>query len=337
MLAYVMEGPDRGSVQEVPDPEVGDHDALVEMVACGICSSTDKMLRLGTFRGGVGYPSILGHESVGRVVKVGARVRHIETGTLVTRASAYRPGLGPAGMQLHWGGFAELGVVTDWRALREDEPSRTVSPAFSQVYFPATADPGTIALAISLSETFSVICPVPVLGRKVGVVGTGIAGLSFVAYAKLLGAATVVAVGRRPERLDLSRRLGADIALPAVDDEPEVVAAELGGLDVVFEASGAAAMVGRAYRWLRSGGREVVYSAPADLAALDLMAGPRDATVTVASTDEAAVLPGVVRMVEGGVLDREAFLTHRYPLAEITTAFADIARGDVVKAVVAFT
>ncbi len=337
MLAYVMDGPDRGSVQEVPDPRIGQYDALVEMVACGICSSTDKMLRLGTFRGGVGYPSILGHESVGRVVEVGSRVRHISAGTLVTRASAYRPGNAPAGMQMHWGGFAELGVVTDWRALQEDEPSHAGTPSFSQVFFPSTADPENVAVAISFSETFSVICPVPVLGRKVGVVGTGIAGLSFVAYAKLLGATTVLAVGRRPGRLDLAERLGADITALESGEEPEAVAADLGGLDIVFEASGAAAMVGRAYGWLRPGGREVVYSAPEDLAALDLMAGPRDATVTVASTDEAAVLPGVVRMVEGGVLDREAFLSHRYPLKEIATAFSEIARGDVVKAVVTFT
>lgn len=337
MLAYVMEGPGKGTVAEVPDPEIGDHDALVEMVACGICSSTDKMLRLGTFRGGVDYPSVLGHESVGRVVKRGSRVRHIEVGALVTRASAYRPGRTPNGLQQHWGGLAEFGVVTDWQALQEDQPAQPASPTFSQVFFPPATDPESVALGISFSETFSVICPVPVLRRKVGVVGTGIAGLSFVAYAKLLGAGMVMVVGRRPERLELARRLGADIAVLESDGRPEAVAGDLGGLDVVFEASGAAAMVGRAYGWLRRGGREVVYSAPEDLAALDLMTGPRDATVTVASTDESAVLPGVVRMVDGGVLDKDAFLTHRYPLTDITTAFSDIARGDVVKAVVTFS
>ena len=117
MLAYVMGGPGKGSVTEVPDPEIGDHDALVEMVACGICSSTDKMLRLGTFRGGVGYPSILGHESVGRVVKRGSRVRHIEVGSLVTRASAYPPGRAPDPPKPNsiitgTGPFASAGVVS---------------------------------------------------------------------------------------------------------------------------------------------------------------------------------------------------------------------------------
>jgi Zn-dependent alcohol dehydrogenase len=42
-------------------------------------------------------------------------------------------------------------------------------------------------------------------------------------------------------------------------------------------------------------------------------------------------------MVDGGILDKNAFLTHRYPLTEITSAFSEIARGDVVKAVVAFS
>ena len=69
-----MDGPGRGSVV-VPDSRVGDYDAEVGMLWYGVCSSTDKMLCAGTFRGALSYPSVLGHESVGRVTAVGSGMR----------------------------------------------------------------------------------------------------------------------------------------------------------------------------------------------------------------------------------------------------------------------
>jgi 2-desacetyl-2-hydroxyethyl bacteriochlorophyllide A dehydrogenase len=329
MRAWVMTGVDQGGVTDAPDPEYGDYDAEIEMLVCGICSSTDKMLRRGTFRMGVTYPSILGHESVGRVVRVGDRVRGMAVGDLVTRPSAYRPAVAP--LDPYWGGFAERGVVTDWAAAREDGVELG-SPRADQVVLPGSTDPALASLAISLSETYSVAVRHDLLGKTVAVIGTGIAGLSFVIYAKLLGAATVLAVGRRTERLALATDLGADVV--ALADDAEATAAGLGGVDVVFEASGQAAMTAAGYRWVASGGKVVVYSAPDTPAEIDLFTGPRDVELTVASTHEAAVLAQMVRLVETGAIDASAFLTHRYAFDDMPRAFDEIAHGDVVKAVV---
>lgn len=332
MLAYVMEGPGRGGVREVPEPAAGDYDAMVEMLACGVCSSTDKMLRMGTFSLGVSFPSILGHESVGRVVKVGERVQNFKPGDLITRPGAYVPDDAP--LDLYWGGFAERGVVTDWSALVTDGQTGNRAARSDQVRLPTSTDPVAASLSISLSETFSVVVRHDLLGRNVAVVGTGIAGLSMISYAKLLGAARVVAVGRRKERLELARAVGADEALLGVDARR--AAADLGGFDVVFEASGQADMAAAGFGWLKPGGQCVVYSAPDTPAAVDLFASPRDATLSVASTAEASVLPGILRLVETGALDLDTFVTHRYPFADIDRAFADIANGSVVKAMITF-
>lgn len=332
MRAYVMEAPGRGSIQQVPEPEMGDYDVLVEMIACGVCSSTDKMLRMGTFRAGVTYPSVLGHESVGRVVAMGDRVRNFTVGDLVTRPSAYRPDIAP--LDQYWGGFAERGVVTDTRAVIEDHAEDGYRLRHDQVHLPPSADPQLASLSISLSETFSVAVRHDVLGKRVAVVGTGIAGLSFVAYARLLGASTVLAVGRRESRLELARRLGADVT--ALSADAADVVRELGGIDVVFEASGQSSAIAEAYAWVSPGGTVVVYSAPDTPAEFDLFTGPRDVALTVASTHEADVLPGMARLVDTGAIDASVFLTHRYPFGRITDAFDDIAHGDVVKAMVTF-
>jgi L-iditol 2-dehydrogenase len=327
MRAYVMDGPGGGGVVEVPDPRIGDYDAEVDVLWCGVCSSTDRMLRAGTFRGGVSYPSILGHESVGRVTAVGSGVRHLAVGDLVTRPAAYPPESAPLAM--HWGGFAERGVVRDLRAEAEDRGTAVAATPWVRLE-PGT-DPQSAALAISLSETFSVICREDLVGATVVVVGTGVAGLSLMRFASLLGAARVIGVGRRAERLQSAALAGATETLLAED------AAELGrrrDADVVFEASGQASMVGSGLGWVRPGGRLIVYSAPEDAAVLDLMAAPRDVDLRVASTHETAVLPGVVRLVESGALGLDELVTHRVDLPDIADAFAAIDRGDVVKALV---
>ncbi len=97
------------------------------------------------------------------------------------------------------------------------------------------------------------------VGAVVGVSGTGIAGLSLVAYARLLGAARVVCVGRRGERTQLALELGAtDVALSG--SQADALFRDIGGADVVFEASGNAPAIGSAYPWLRAGGRLIIYT-----------------------------------------------------------------------------
>jgi Zn-dependent alcohol dehydrogenase len=93
-------------------------------------------------------------------------------------------------------------------------------------------------------------------------------------------------------------------------------------------------MIDTEYRWLRPRGRLIVYSAPEDAAALDLMAAPRDAQLIVAGTRETAVLPPVVKLVDSGFLDRELYLDERQDLADIERAFSSIDRGSVVKALI---
>jgi 2-desacetyl-2-hydroxyethyl bacteriochlorophyllide A dehydrogenase len=322
------------AIADVDDPIAGQYEAQVEMVVCGICNSTDRMLRTGTFAPGVSYPSILGHESVGRVTTVGDKVRYLEPGQLVTRCSAY--GWDNPPIRMYWGGFAERGVVRDVRAWQEDHPDERSADNFPHVVFGADRSPDDIALSISLAETWSIAAEAGgVVGAVVGVSGTGIAGLSLVAFARLLGAAAVVCVGRRKERLQRALDLGATNAVIA-GSEADSLFRELGGADVVFEASGKAPAVDAAYRWVRPGGRLIIYSAPDEPVPLNVMAAPRQASLIVARPREGAVLQPVVKLVESGALPKELFLTGSYPFRRINDAFAEIDDGSVIKALVTF-
>ncbi|MFI5419825.1 MAG: alcohol dehydrogenase catalytic domain-containing protein, partial [Nitrososphaerales archaeon] len=69
------------SLMDVPIPEIGNDEALVEMKACGICA-TDLHIVEGT-----GYkpqlPHILGHEPAGMVVQIGGGVKRVTVGDRV--------------------------------------------------------------------------------------------------------------------------------------------------------------------------------------------------------------------------------------------------------------
>lgn len=102
------------------------------------------------------------------------------------------------------------------------------------------------------------------LAETVVVQGTGAVGLSMVALARLSGASTIVAIGAPSDRLDLARRMGADVALDVTGTTAEerrsvVLDRTAGrGADVGLEASGAPAAVEEGLDLIRDGGRYVV-------------------------------------------------------------------------------
>ena len=72
-------------LEDVPEPEIGDEDVLVEVTACGICGS-DLEYYMG--RSPVGTadgkgPLILGHEFAGRVVARGKDAHGVQEGDRV--------------------------------------------------------------------------------------------------------------------------------------------------------------------------------------------------------------------------------------------------------------
>jgi len=76
--AAIVEEPNVLRVREVPVPEIDDYHALCETLYGATCSGTDLHIIKGRFPFGVDYPTILGHESTGRVIQVGAKVRNLK-------------------------------------------------------------------------------------------------------------------------------------------------------------------------------------------------------------------------------------------------------------------
>jgi NADPH2:quinone reductase len=174
-------------LQEVPEPEPAEGEALLEILAAPI-NPVDLGVASGRFFGGTPpLPYVAGAEAVGRVLRSEA---HPE-GTVVWTG-------------MHGLGISRPGVMAERGVARDD----------GIVPVPDGADPApAAALGIAgLAAWLPLEWRAPVrAGETVLVLGaTGTLGLVAVQAAKLLGAGRVVAAGRRPEGLERARRAGAD-------------------------------------------------------------------------------------------------------------------------------
>src|SRR5438132_11694996 len=77
----------RLELSEVPEPQLGEYEVMVEVVNCGICGSDMHMYESSDdgyilYPGLTRFPNIIGHEFAGRVVEVGPRVRSLQRGDM---------------------------------------------------------------------------------------------------------------------------------------------------------------------------------------------------------------------------------------------------------------
>lgn len=337
MKALVVRDSDHYALEEVRDPTPGPYDAMVKMESCGFCNSTDLKLIGGLMDWAPSFPILLGHESVGRIVETGKRVRKYAVGDMVTRPVAWFEGQ-EGDPNTAFGGFAEYGVVRDSAAMAADGDDRFVNDytTLRQNVIPAELDEISGALCISLAETASSLAYLPQLrGRRVVVAGTGVAGLSYTLWAAMAGA-EVVTVGRRRKRLELATSLGA---AHVVDSR---------------EHSEAPGSMSAAIRDVFGGDAELVIDAVGDVqlaSSLEEAAGPGSTLVAYgvppsgnnyserwksASVKEHEAYPWVARMVSVGLIDLNKFLSHTWSFAEIERLVSEVAERRVLKAIVRF-
>jgi len=333
MKALIVPKAGQLELTEIPQPEIGPFDALVRNECCGICSSTDAKLIDGLMSWPPPFPIILGHESCGTVVETGAKVRRYRVGDRVTRSIAFWPGTRP-GLNIAMGGFAEYGMVRDAAALAAEGDSSLLNDynAQRQLVAPPHLDPIETALAISLSETASVLRHLPNLrGKTVGVAGTGVAGLAFILWCKMAGA-RVIAIGRRATRLEEAKQVGADLILNTTQGDAAENLRNLasGPVDGLIEATGDAPLANRLLQALAKDGFATAYGVPPTGASYDKR-------WISASVEEHLDFPWVADLLHRGWIESTWFVSHVWSFDEVIRAFDEVRQGKVKKGFIRFS
>jgi threonine dehydrogenase-like Zn-dependent dehydrogenase len=344
MRALVVEPGARPiALREIFMPKPGQYEALVRMRGCGICSTTDWEIIKGRQPFHHDYPAVLGHEAVGEVIETGPGVESFRAGDLVSRPVAIWPGEKRDGLASAWGGFAEYGVVRDAQAMVRagDRSLEQDYTALRQQVLPAGLSTAEAVLVISLAETASWFRHLPPLGGKsVAIAGTGIAGLGMVLWSLFAGAGTILVLGRREERLELARKVGATHGIDVTaGDVPARVRAQNGGrgVDAFLEAVGLPDQIELGLACLAPGGTVAVYGVPeGQRYALSWGAGPGNARIAQYPAEEHLAYGWVTRMMGRGLIPTALLMTHRWTLDGCEDAFAAVAEGSVVKGWIEF-
>ncbi len=334
MKAAVAEEPGRLVVREVPEPIMGDYDCLCAGLYGATCSGTDLHLLNAHPLFGVEYPTILGHESIGRVMACGPKVRHFRVGDLVTRLT----NRATPDLRVHWGAYAERGLVQDWRAMQEDGLTPELALGF-QWTLPPDFDPAASTMIITWRETFSFITRIGVKpGDKVLIIGTGGNALSFANHAANLLAETICVIGS-PRREQNAAQVGATHFVSYTVDDPVAAARAqgLGDFDLIIDGVGKVGQLDRCLPLLRARGTMAIYGID-DYGKVTVSPTKAAGGFTFASYGyaEGEAHGHIVKLIRRGLLDARNFcdLDRIFPLADINAALAAVRNREVVKAVV---
>jgi threonine dehydrogenase-like Zn-dependent dehydrogenase len=309
-------------VEQLPTPTIGDYQALVKNISCGICNGTDLKLIHASFKGFDTYPAVLGHESVGEVVEVGSKVTSFKRGDRVLRSILET--VGDDKYSSGWGSFAEYGVIGDIEAMKRDGRTDFYDIYLAQQVVPESIDPHQAVMLITLKEVRSGLQRFGVgKGKSILIHGAGPVGLSMTRFAKLKGAEPIVVSEPNAERREKAAKLGADTVIDPTSEDLVSRAREIEteGFDFVIDAVGINRLMTESLRMVKFNGVVGVYGIAAETNAhIDWEAAPYNWAIHFVQwptfEDEAAVHDEVLSLIKSDQIDLSDFVTHVVPRLE---------------------
>lgn len=245
---------DELQIEEVPRPEPGPGEVLVDVAACGVCHS-DLHLLDGDLP--IAGPRTLGHEVAGTVAETGDGVA-LEAGTDV----AVFGGWGCRNCEVCARGDDQLCNITNWLGVGNDGGYAEYLLVPTAEYClpldgldPVEAAPLTDA---ALTPYRSLRRADLEQGDRVALLGIGGLGEFGVQFARLAGYYTV-AVDREPAKLERAEALGADATVHTDGSVPKAIRDAAGGeVDAVVDFVGVDETLQWATNVLAPGGRLVL-------------------------------------------------------------------------------
>lgn len=302
--------------QEIPIPEIGRRDILVQVKAAGICHS-DVHYRAGVSPAGP-LPLTLGHEVAGIVTQVGEEVTNLRPGDrvslhyLLTCGDCEHCVRGSEQFCRHVsmigkyrdGGFAEYIAV----------PARNAFLLPPEIPF----EIGAIMMCSSATAFHALRKAGLRAGERVAIFGVGGLGMSAVQLAHAFGAVEIFAVDIDPVKLELAGRFGA---VPIDNRKGDAVEQIRGltngaGVDVVAELIGLPATIRQAVDSAGIFGRVVLVGLSDQTLPIhpyrDLVL--REVQLIGSSDHLAQEIPTLLELVRRRMLDLSEVVTRTIPL-----------------------
>jgi threonine dehydrogenase-like Zn-dependent dehydrogenase len=266
MNAVVEYGPGELRIESVPVPTADLNDVVIEIEACGVCTSDVKAWHgAPRYWGGQGQPKwirepvIPGHEFLGRIVEAGKDVKDFKVGDRVItdqiipcancrycRRGEYwmceRHDM--YGFQVNGGWAKYMKIVSDSIPYLYKIPEELPTAA-AVLIEPYACSFHTVERANIQIDDVVVLA------------GSGPLGLGMIGPIKQRGPRALVVLDMKPERLEIAKKFGADhVAVPGQDDVKELIHGLIDGYgcDVYIEAASSGKSVQQGLNLLRKRG-----------------------------------------------------------------------------------
>ena len=324
--------------EDTPVPRIGPREVLIAVTHAGICGTDRHIYEWDAWsKSRVVVGITTGHEFVGRIVAVGSAVTRATVGQRVSAeghigcgiCQPCRTGNGHICEKVDILGIDTNGCFAPFVAV----PEENVWPVHPEI-------PDQIAAVFDpLGNAVHTVMAAGVSGRSVLITGVGIIGLMAVTVARAAGAGFILVTDANPKRLELAKKLGADVAFAAGDETWPQRARELThnqGPEVLLEMSGHPKAIRQGFAALRNGGTAALLGLPSEPVPLDL---PNDIIfkgATVLGINGRKMFETWYQM-ESLLLSRrlnlEPVITHHLPLADFETGFKLMQKGEAIKVV----
>jgi threonine 3-dehydrogenase len=312
-----------------PEPSTGPGEVKIRVLRTGICGTDLHIESWDAWAASaVNAPLIPGHEFCGEVVEIGAGVRDVRIGALVSgeghivcgtcrncRAGRRHLCIRTSSVGVNRdGAFAEYVVLPESNVWVHRDP---VDPDLGAIF-----DPYGNAVHTALSY--------PLVGEDVLITGAGPIGLMAAAIARHVGARFVVITDVSKYRLELARSMGVDLAIDVSTESIASAQSQLGmveGFDVAMEMSGHPAALPEAIANLNHGGRIAMLGLPSQPIEID-WARVVTHMITIKGIYGREMFESwyaMSAMLRSG-LDIASVVTHRFPATAWAEAF-DVARS----------
>jgi len=319
---------------EVPVPEPGHDDVLIRVEASSICGTDVHIYEWDEWSAGrIEPPVTLGHEFAGVVAAVGGAVTDLELGTpvsaeghiLLPDARNIVPGNEHLAADMQVLGVDRDGAFADFVLV----PRRNVwrNPDGLPVELASLQDPFGNAVHTVHAQS--------VAGKSVLITGGGgLIGSMAIPVARAAGAALVMATDVQPVRLELARRMGADMVLDAAREDPVPAVREAtggAGVDVLLEMSGHSKAIDQGFRALRPGGEAAVLGLPSGRIEIEWTEHVVLKGATVRGIYGRRIWDTWFRMralLESGAVDLSPMITDRFSLEDYQAAFDRMRSGE---------
>lgn len=321
-----------------PIPTIQEDEILVKVLAASICGTDVHIYDYNEWaQSRIKIPQVMGHELAGQVVKLGSQVTNVKLGDIVSAETHIicgtcefcLSGQGHICQNTSILGVDRDGAFAEYIAI----------PAKNAWINNPKIDPAYLCVQEPLGNAIHTVTSGEVKNKTVAIVGVGPIGLMAVNVAKALGAKLVIAVDINAYRLELSKSLGASLALNSLtDDVTQIILEATGGygVDVVCEMSGSPKALHQAFTYLKKGGRLSILGLPDKPMTIDVANEIVFKGITIHGITGRRIMTTWQQgkeLIDAHLLDLDKIVTHILPFDDYEKGFELMHSGNCGKIV----